>query len=50
VQRNVAQLQADGVQIVDPESGWLSCRQQGAGRMVSPETLRQAIEAVLADR
>ncbi|MFO0900243.1 MAG: flavoprotein [Pirellulales bacterium] len=49
VQRNVAQLQADGVQIVDPEAGWLSCRQQGAGRMVSPETLRQAIEAVLVD-
>src|SRR5256885_646746 len=27
VRRNVAQLTADGVQFVDPDSGWLSCRQ-----------------------
>ena len=34
VQRNVAQLRADGVQFIDPESGWLSCRQVGAGRVM----------------
>ncbi|HEV3342371.1 MAG TPA: flavoprotein [Pirellulales bacterium] len=39
VQRNVEQLRADGVLIVDPEEGWLSCRQVGAGRMASPDTL-----------
>jgi phosphopantothenoylcysteine decarboxylase/phosphopantothenate--cysteine ligase len=43
VQRNVAQLRADGVRIIDPESGWLSCRDVGAGRMAEPETLLAAI-------
>jgi phosphopantothenoylcysteine decarboxylase/phosphopantothenate--cysteine ligase len=49
VQRNVAQLRADGAQLIDPESGWLSCRQQGAGRMASPDAIWQAIMAALAD-
>ena len=43
VQRNVAQLQADGVTILGPDSGWLSCRKQGPGRMVEPEAIVQAI-------
>jgi phosphopantothenoylcysteine decarboxylase len=43
VQRNVAQLRADGVQIIDPEEGWLSCRQRGVGRMAAPETIFSAI-------
>lgn len=43
VQRNVAQLRADGRQVIDPESGWLSCRQVGAGRMASPEAILAAI-------
>lgn len=47
VQRNIAQLRADGVQFVDPESGWLSCRQVGAGRMAAPETIVAAIAALL---
>ena len=47
VQRNVAQLRADGIQFVDPESGWLSCRQTGAGRMADPETILSAIRAQL---
>src|SRR5207237_2983950 len=33
VQRNIDQLRSDGVQFVEPGSGWLSCRQVGAGRM-----------------
>lgn len=44
VQRNVAQLRADGVQFVDPESGWLSCRQQGTGRMASAEQIWKNIQ------
>jgi phosphopantothenoylcysteine decarboxylase/phosphopantothenate--cysteine ligase len=44
VQRNVAQLRSDGVQFVDPEAGWLSCRKQGAGRMAAPEKILAAIE------
>lgn len=49
VQRNVAQLQADGHQLLGPESGWQSCREQGSGRMVSPETLHQAVLGKLRD-
>jgi phosphopantothenoylcysteine decarboxylase len=48
VQRNVAQLRADGVQFIDPESGWLSCRQVGAGRMAAPELIFEAIRGTLA--
>jgi len=48
VQRNIAQLRADGVQFVNPESGWLSCRQVGAGRMAAPETILAAIKDLLA--
>src|SRR6185503_2306799 len=43
VQRNVAQLRADGVHIIDPEEGWLSCREIGAGRMAGPEKIFAAI-------
>lgn len=48
VQRNVAQLRSDGVQFIDPESGWLSCRQMGAGRMAGPERIFDAVKGVLA--
>jgi len=47
VQRNVATLRADGVQFVDPGSGWLSCRQVGAGRMAEPEAILAAIRALV---
>ena len=48
VQRNVAQVAADGAHIVPPGSGWLSCRQAGVGRMAEPIEIAAAIEAVLA--
>jgi phosphopantothenoylcysteine decarboxylase len=44
VQRNVAQLRADGAQIIDPVEGHLSCGQSGPGRMVEPDVIFQAIE------
>ncbi|MEX0937457.1 MAG: flavoprotein [Pirellulales bacterium] len=47
VQRNLQQLRDDGVNIVDPESGWLSCRRQGAGRMADPEAIRRRINQLL---
>ena len=43
VQRNVEQLKADGYHLVGPDSGWLSCRDQGAGRMAEPDEIRAAI-------
>ena len=39
VQRNVQQLQQDGVTIVEPDSGWLSCRKSGPGRMADPDRI-----------
>jgi phosphopantothenoylcysteine decarboxylase len=42
-QRNVAQLAADGVTFIDPDEGWLSCRQQGKGRMAEPERILAVI-------
>jgi phosphopantothenoylcysteine decarboxylase/phosphopantothenate--cysteine ligase len=47
VQRNVQQLREDGVKVVDPEEGWLSCRKRGLGRMAAPETIFAAIAAEL---
>ena len=48
VGRNVAQLRADGVVLIDPEEGYLSCGEVGAGRMASPEKIFRAIEEQLA--
>lgn len=43
VQRNVRQLREDGARFVGPESGWLSCREVGAGRMAEPDDLVTAV-------
>ena len=48
VQRNVRQIEADGLSIVAPGTGWLSCRQQGTGRMAEPDEIMVAIEKALA--
>jgi phosphopantothenoylcysteine decarboxylase/phosphopantothenate--cysteine ligase len=47
VQRNLKQLRDDGVEVVDPEEGWLSCRTRGVGRMAAPETILAAIQRAL---
>lgn len=43
VQRNMNQLREDGVHIIEPGSGWLSCGQVGAGRMSEPTEILAAI-------
>jgi phosphopantothenoylcysteine decarboxylase len=43
VQRNAAQLRADGMVLIDPEEGYLSCGEVGAGRMASPERIFKVI-------
>ena len=48
VQRNLAQLKADGVQVVEPGSGWLSCGQIGPGRMAEPVDILAAIKKLLS--
>lgn len=39
VQRNIETLRQDGCQFIGPDAGWLSCRQQGSGRMSEPEAI-----------
>ena len=48
VQRNVRQVEADGFCVVAPGTGWLSCRQEGTGRMAEPADILAAIETTLA--
>ncbi len=47
VQRNVTQLAEDGVHLVGPDEGWLSCRKKGFGRMAAPEAIFAAIHRLL---
>src|SRR5215831_9271664 len=44
-QRNVAQLQADGVQVLGPGSGSQACGEVGDGRMIEPEEILAALIA-----
>lgn len=48
VRRNVAQLREDGVRVIEPEDGWLSCGQIGKGRMAAPEVILSALESSVA--
>ena len=42
-QRNVAQLITDGVQVLGPASGEQACGEVGAGRMLAPEEILEAV-------
>lgn len=44
-QRNVAQLRADGVEILGPSSGSQACGEVGDGRMIEPEEILAALFA-----
>lgn len=47
VARNVQQLKSDGCHFIGPESGWLSCRRKGDGRMSEPDQILTAVEDLL---
>ena len=47
VQRNCKQLQEDGVTLVGPTTGRLSCGESGPGRMVEPEEIFEKIMSEL---
>jgi len=49
-QRNIAQLERDGVTILGPESGEQACGETGMGRMLEPETLLEDIRASFQPR
>jgi phosphopantothenoylcysteine decarboxylase/phosphopantothenate--cysteine ligase len=50
VQRNLKQVQEDGLKLIEPGSGWLSCGQVGPGRMAEPTeisaTINQYFESI----
>ena len=48
-QRNLKQLQADGIRFVGPNEGDMACGEYGPGRMSEPLEIVAAIEAVLGN-
>ena len=46
-QRNLKQIQQDGVQIIDPEEGELASGLHGKGRMAEPEHILREIKTLL---
>lgn len=46
-QRNIAQLIADGVQVLGPDRGMQACGEEGMGRMLEAEQLAQDVLALL---
>lgn len=47
--RNAAQLRADGVMFVGPETGDMACGESGPGRMSEPNTIVDAVTKALED-
>jgi phosphopantothenoylcysteine decarboxylase/phosphopantothenate--cysteine ligase len=47
VKRNLAQLREDGILMIEPGEGRLSCGEVGAGRMAEPEEIFKAIAQYL---
>ena len=50
VQRNVNQVRSDGLHVVGPAEGWLSCQSVGPGRMAEPAEILQAISDLLSQQ
>lgn len=46
-QRNLAQVKADGCEIIDPGEGWQACRTEGKGRLAEPDVILDAVMAKL---
>jgi phosphopantothenoylcysteine decarboxylase/phosphopantothenate--cysteine ligase len=46
--RNVEQLRADGVTVLEPDEGEMACGEYGPGRLPEPEAIVRAIESCLA--
>jgi phosphopantothenoylcysteine decarboxylase/phosphopantothenate--cysteine ligase len=44
-QRNVAQLKADGVSVVEPDEGEMACGEFGPGRLPEPEAIVDFLES-----
>lgn len=48
--RNVAQLKANGVTVLDPDEGPMACGEYGPGRLPEPDDIFARIEPMLGDR
>ena len=48
VQRNVQQVQSDGLQMIGPQDGWLSCGATGPGRMAEPAAIASECRSLLS--
>ncbi len=46
-QRNVAQLKADGVHIIDPDEGEMACGEFGPGRLPEPAAILERLDTFL---
>ena len=46
---NVAKLQSIGYRFIGPDSGWLACRNVGAGRLSEPATIVGEVVRMLTD-
>ena len=49
-QRNMAQLRADGVHIIEPQSGELASGLVGKGRMAEPQDIVREVEAMFDEK
>ncbi len=45
--RNLAQVKADGCEIIEPGEGWQACRTIGKGRLAEPDVILDAVMAKL---
>ena len=48
-QENVTKLTTQGYRFIGPESGWLACRNVGAGRLSEPATIVEQVITMLAE-
>ena len=47
-QRNLTQLRADGVHVMEPDDGEMACGEYGKGRLPDPEVIAREVERLLA--
>jgi phosphopantothenoylcysteine decarboxylase/phosphopantothenate--cysteine ligase len=46
-QRNIAQLKADGVRVLDPDEGEMACGEFGPGRLPEPQDIIERLADLL---
>jgi phosphopantothenoylcysteine decarboxylase/phosphopantothenate--cysteine ligase len=47
--QNVEKLKSLGYPFLGPDSGWLACRNVGAGRMTQPQDIIEEVQKLLAE-